>query len=515
MANSNLISEKPKKRSFSELFLQKIEVVGNKLFDPLSLFLIMAAIILICSAILGSMGVTAVNPVTKKVIHVVNLLDGKGLIKILENFTSNIANFPPFAVVLVCMLGIGISESTGFVSALLRHTLLKAPQALVVPTLFFLGINSNIAADAGFIIMPIIGAMIFGAIGKHPIAGMIAGYAGVSGGFSANLLVGTTDALLFGFTQKSAQMLMPGYEGNVAMNWYFNAVSTVFLIFVGTWVNNKIIEPRFGKYTGPQVKYEESSEEEKRGLRWAAIAAGITTLVLAALSLPSGALLQDPKTGSLATNAAPFMKSIVTIIMIFFLIPSLAYGFGAKVLKSDKDVSKHLAKSMAGMAPYIVFVSIAAQMIAFFSWSNLGPVSAIKGAEFLKSIGLTGTPAVLVFLVFSCLLNLVVTSASAKWAIMAPVFVPMFMLLGYDPALTQVVYRMGDSITNNITPLVAYFAMMIPLAQKYDPEAGMGTLMVGLIPYTVWYFVFWTLLLVAWLLLGLPLGPGGGIHITL
>lgn len=507
------MKENANREGFFVRFLNGVERVGNKMCDPLTLFVIIIAIILGLSCLLGNLGVSVVSPVDGSEVQVVNLLNGAGIAKMFTNFAANVNNFPPFVLVMTIMFGVGLCESTGFAETLLKTSVLKAPPALIVPILLFIAINSNIAGDAGFVLMPIVCAIVFAAMGKHPIAGMALGYAGVAGGFSANLLIGTTDALIIGFTQPAANMIDPNYVANPAMNYYFIAASTLFLIPVGTLINKYLVEKRLGKYEGEYEEIKPTTPEERRGLRWAGISFVILLVALLAMILPAGAPLRDPETGSLMSFTAPFMNGIVPIITLVFFIPSVAYGFGAGVFHNDKDVAKHIGKAMSSMGSYVAFCIIAAQMIAYFSWSNLGPVVAIAGANFLRNINLTGAPLLVLFVLLCALVNFLIASNSAKWAILAPVFVPMFMLLGYDPALTQICYRIGDSVTNPITPMMAYFAILVGLAQKYDKKAGMGSLMSALVPYSIGFFVCWSIFLVAWFLLKLPIGPGYGIFL--
>jgi aminobenzoyl-glutamate transport protein len=500
-----------KKRGFFNVFLDFIEKYGNKLPDPLMLFVVITGLILIASAVFSALGTTAVNPATGDEIAVVNLLSGAGLIKILEGMVTNFTSFPPLGLVLVVMLGVGVAESTGLISTLMKTTILNAPKKLILPTIVLVAMLGNAAADAAMVVLPPIVAMIFVALGRHPIAGLAAAYASVAGGFSANLILSMLDPLLAGFTQTGAQLIDPDYVANPAMNYYFLVISCIVLVPVAVLVTTKIVEPRLGTYTGEKITMEKVTAEEKRGLRWAGISLGILLVIVLFLTLPEGALLRHPETGSLTVS--PFMTSLVTLMMLFFLVPALCYGFAAKVLSSSKDVADHLAKSMAGMGTYIVIAFVAAQMIAYFGWSNLGPIVAIKGAEFLKAIGLTGLPLLLGFIVVAALINLLVASASAKWAILAPVFVPMFMILGYSPAFTQAAYRVGDSITNPITPMLAYFAIALTFAQKYDKKIGIGTFMSSLLPYSIAFAITWIILFIVWYFLGLPLGPGEYIRL--
>lgn len=500
------------KRGIFSGFLDVIERWGNRLPDPVVLFLVITAIILLCSAIFSAIGVSAFNPGTGEKIEVVNLLNGAGIVKILTNLVTNFTSFPPLGIVLVVMLGVGLAESTGLIAAVMKTTILNAPKKLILPTIVLVAILGNAAADAAMVVLPPIVAVIFVALGRHPIAGLAAAYAAVAGGFSANLVLSTMDPLIAGFTQSGAQLIDPNYIANPAMNYYFLAVSCLVLVPVTVLVTTKIVEPRLGAYTDKVEELERITKEEKRGLLWAGISLAVLTIILLILTVPPDALLRDPKTGSLTVS--PFMTGLVPIMMIFFLVPALVFGYATKILKSSKDIADHFSKSMSSMATYIVIAFVAAQMIAFFSWSNLGPIIAIKGASFLKEIGLTGLPLFIGFIIIAALINLLVASAAAKWAILAPVFVPMFMILGYSPALTQVAYRIGDSITNPITPMLAYFAIALSFAKKYDPKIGIGSFMSSLLPYSIAFGITWVILFAVWYFLGLPLGPGEYIHLN-
>lgn len=304
-------------------------------------------------------------------------------------------------------------------------------------------------------------------------------------------------------------MIDASYMSSPAMNFYFMVASTLMLVPLTVWITVRIVEPRLGSYT-PQAQQNaveaQVTPEEKRGLRWAGIALFVCVVILSAVTIPSGSLLRDPDTDSLIVS--PFMKSLVPILLFLFGIPAVAYGIGAGVIRSDRDVAEHLGKTMSGMGYYIVLAFVASQMIAYFNWSNLGPIIAIEGAAFLQNIGLTGLPLLILFILFVALINLLIASATAKWAILAPVFVPMFLLLGYSPAFTQAAYRIGDSITNPITPMLPYFAILLTFANKYQKNLQIGTLISILLPYSLFFGIFWLLLFALWYLLGMPLGPG-------
>ncbi|WP_349409832.1 AbgT family transporter [Pseudalkalibacillus sp. SCS-8] len=501
-------------RGFFNRFLDWIEKYGNRLPDVLTLFVIFTGIILFASFIAAKLNWSAVNPATNETVNAVNLLDGKGIVRILTEMVNNFMAFPPLGLVLVVMLGVGLAESTGLVSAFMRKVVLASPRALILPIIVFIGIFGNAAADAALIVLPPIAAFVFMTMGRHPLAGLALGYASVAGGFSANLILSMLDVLLAGFTESSAQILDKSYKANPAMNYYFLIASTFVLVPVAVFICSKIVEPRLGAYT-LNAKVETESElnnKERRGLVWAGIGTLLFAVLLCVLTIPEGALLRNAETGSLVEDS-PFMNGIVPIMLFFFFIPALLYGIGSKVIKSDKDVAEHLTKAMSGMGYYIVLAFVAAQMITYFNWSNLGTIIAIKGAGFLEASGMKGLPLLLAFILFCALVNLLIASSSAKWALLGPVFVPMFMLMGYSPAFTQMAYRIGDSITNAVTPMLAYFAILLTFAKKYDPKMGVGTLISILLPYSIGFAIFWIILFAVWYLLGLPLGPGEYIHL--
>ncbi|KGX93028.1 aminobenzoyl-glutamate transporter [Pontibacillus halophilus JSM 076056 = DSM 19796] len=512
--NTQVEPTKRKKPKFTQRILNGIENSGNKLPDVLTLFAIITGIILVASFIGGQFGLSAMNPATNEEVKAVNLLSPDGVRRMLTEMVNNFVSFPPLGLVLVVMLGVGLAESTGLVSAVMRRIVLATPEKLILPTIIVIAVVGNVAADAATIVLPPIAAMIFYNLGRNPIVGLVLAYAAVAGGFSANLLLSSLDVLLAGFTESSAHLIDDTYKANPAMNYYFMIASTVVLVPVTMFVTKRIVEPRLGTYQALQeVKAEDSSlkPEEKRGLRFAGVTSLIFVILLAVTVIPENGMLRNQETGELLNS--PFMDALVGIMFLFFFLPAIAYGIGAKTIKTDKDVSSHLTKSMSGMGYYIVLTFVAAQMITYFGWSNLGTILSIKGAGWLQDIGLTGLPLLIGFILLSAFINLVVASSSAKWAILGPVFVPMLMLLDYSPAFTQMAYRVGDSITNMITPMLAYFAIVLTFAKKYDKNIGVGTLISALLPYSIAYALFWIVLFAIWYFLGLPLGPGAYIRL--
>lgn len=489
-----------------------IEAVGNKLPDPLTIFFLLSLMVILASAIAAAFNLSVVHPGNGDTIVAVSLLTPEGIRRIFTSAVNNFREFPPLGTVLVAMLGVGVAEYTGFLSAVIRKIVLIAPSKLICPVVVFAGIMGNIAADAGYVVLVPLGAMVFLAFRRHPLAGLVAAFAGVAGGFSANLLITSLDPLLAGLTQSAVELINPNYQVNATANYYFMAVSTLLITLIGWFVTEKIVEPRLGNYTGEaDYQMEQLSPGENKGLRWATYALlGFIAFVLVMVLPPQG-ILRHPET--LTIIPSPFLDSIVFIIALAFLIPGIVYGKIAGTIENDKDIAKALSNSMSAMGYYIVLAFIAAQFIAYFSWSNLGAIMSINGAEFLKSTGITGAPLLILFIIVSMLLNLFVGSASAKWAIMAPVFVPMFMLMGYSPELTQAAYRIGDSTTNIVTPLMPYFPLIVAFGQKYDQNLGMGTLIAMMLPYAIAFLLGWSLLLIIWFVLGLPLGPGALMRI--
>ncbi|RCK74479.1 MAG: Aminobenzoyl-glutamate transport protein [Ignavibacteriae bacterium] len=486
-----------------------IEKIGNSLPHPATLFAILAVLVMIISAISSYWEVQAIHPSDGSVIKVTNLLSGDGLRWIYTNIFKNFVEFPPLGIVLTAMIGIGIAEGTGLLSVLIKALVLVAPKKLITATIIFTGVMSHTASEAGYVILIPLSALVFLTLGRHPLAGLAAAFAGVSGGFGANFLIGSIDPVLAGLSQSAAQIINPDIHLNPAINFYFMFASGILIVILGTWVTEKIVEPRLGKYDGDVTapKLEQITPTEKKGLIWAGISSLITIIVLLLLVLPDGALLRNPSTNSIIKS--PFLDGMITAVMIFFFVPGIAYGIAVKNIKNDHDAVKHIIKFFSSMAGYIVLVFFAAQFVYFFRHSNLGIILAIEGADFLKSLGLTGIALIVGFVILSAFINMFMGSASAKWAIMAPVFVPMFMLLGYHPALTQVAFRIGDSVTNVITPMMSYFALIVTFAEKYKSTYGIGTIISTMLPYTVFFLIGWLILLIIWMITGIPLGPEG------
>lgn len=490
--------------------LSAVEKVGNKLPSPSILFGILALITLIGSYVVSSLGWNAVNPVDNKTITGVNLLNVEGIQRILKEMVTNMTGFAPLGVVLVSMLGIGIAEKSGLINSGIKLLVVYSPKKILSFVIVFAGVLSNMASDVGYVVLIPLAGIIFSSVGRNPIVGMAAAFAGVSGGFSANLFLGTIDPLLAGLTEEGARIVNSAYSVNPAANYYFMFVSTFIIAISGTFVTEKIIAPRFGE-SGDFGKEEvqKLNDKEKKGILYSVIAFIICAIIILIGVLPENGILRG-KNGSILHS--PLIDSVVVFILLISAIMGIAYGFGAKTFKNSGDIVKGMDESMKSLGSYLTLVFFAAQFVAFFKWSNIGVLTAINGANLLKSLDLGLIPLVILFVIFSGIVNLVIGSASAKWAILAPVFVPIFMLMGYSPELSQAVYRVGDSITNPISPMMSYFALIITFFHKYDPKAGLGTIISTMLPYSIAFFILWTLLLIVWILLGLPLGPGAGLY---
>lgn len=508
--------EKPAARPVLARALDVIERVGNRLPDPITIFVILAIVVLAASWITARLGVTAIHPKDGSLIAPVNLLDREGLRRIFTEAVRNFVNFAPLGIVLVAMIGVGVAERTGLIAISLRSFMARMPRTLLTASVIFAGMLAHLAADAGIIILPPIGALLFAAAGRNPLVGLAAAFAGVGGAFSANIFPSPLDVLLIGFTQEAtkASRLLPGYEPQVLGNYFFLTVTAPVLTIVGTWVTHRFVEPRLGPWKPAEGalpaearELADLTPEERRGLRAAGIAVLFTLALFLVIIVPPWAPLRGPGATTIA-QLKPFFDSIVVLIMILFLIPGVAYGIAAGKIRNDRDVAKMAGESLGTMGTYIVLAFAAAQFVSYFNWSNLGAIVAISGANFLKGLGLVGAPLLVGLIFFSASFDFFVTSASAKWAMMAPVFVPMFAMLGFTPECTQVVFRIGASVVNIITPCFPYLPIILAAARRYEPKTGTGTLISLMLPYSLAFLVAWTVLLLVFYWLHWPIGPG-------
>ena len=479
---------------------------------PFILFLYLVVALIVLSTVLAALGVSAVNPTTGEEVAVQSLLTRDGMVWILGSLVSNFSGFAALGIVLVMQMAIGVTESSGLLTTAIRRAVLGVPTWALTATVLFIGINGSIASEASIIFIPPLAAAAFFAAGKHPLAGLIAGYAATNAGFTANIMITATDALLYGVTQEAAQMIDPSYTTTPANNWYFMIASCFVLTIVGTFINDRIIEPRLGKFTGSEVdQARDATDLEKKGLRNAGIFSVIFIALILIGLIPSNGILRGDD-GSIING--PFVTGLVPFLLAYFVLVGVVYGFTVGTFKKLEDIPRVMADSLTSLTGYIVLVFVIAQFIAIFNYTNLAMVIAVNAASFLSHIGLTGVPLILAILLVTTFVNFFMTSGTAKWYIFAPIFVPMFMMLGYSPEFAQVVYRIADSCTNPITPIYPYLPMVIGMAAKYDKKFGMGNVISMMIPYSFGFLIIWTIFVIAWMFLGLPLGPGASVFLA-
>lgn len=495
-------------------FLDFVERVGNKIPHTFILFVFLTIIVVLLSAGLAAMGVKVVNPATQKVFAVKSLMSTEGLLFFLKNMTKNFIGFSPLGLVLVMALGIGIAEHTGMLFAMMRHAILsiKASPFVLTYIIFVVGICSNIASDAAYAIMPPLCGMIFLVLGRHPLAGVAMGFAAAAAGFTANIMVAGTDALVAGISTEAVKAVMPGYVVPVTANYFFMLASTFIMGLVGAFVSLKIVEPRLGKYTGTvHFDGEQTDPREKEALKFSAKCTAAYLLILAAVIAPADSFMRNPKTGSLLRS--PFMDSLVPLIFFLFLIAGVSYGVKIGKIKVLGDIPKLMTTSIRDLSGFIVLVFMMGQFVACFNWTNISIVLAVNGAEVIKNMNLSGYPLFIMFILLTAFVNFFMTSGAAKWTIFAPIFIPMFYMLGYTPEFTQLLYRIGDSPFNPSTPLSAFMPLIIGFMQRYDEKAGMGTVISCTMPFSIWMLIVWIAMIVVWTALALPIGPGVDIYL--
>ena len=502
-------------RGFVEKALNWIEVVGNKLPDPAVLFVIALVITWILSALLAPVEFAEINPRTGEPLRVINQLAPDNLVTFMTGMVNTFVTFAPLGVVLVALLGVGVAEHSGYINAGLKQLLQFTPKMLLTPMLTLVAIVSHTAADAGYVLVIPLGGVIFYAAGRHPLAGIAAAFAGVSGGFSANFIPSGIDPLLANFTQPAAQILDAGYQVNPLCNWYFTGLSSVIVIAIVWFITDRIIEPRLRNTAvdgdpDEMPKMQTLGAREERALVVSNIVVVLLVAALVAISWPSGSAVRDPNTGSLTTFGAPLMQMIVPLIFVFFLVPGIVYGYLSGTFKSHKDVIKGMSHAMETMGYYMVMAFCASLFTYAFAQSNIGALIAIKGAAGLQALNMPGEVTLIGIIFLSAMVNLLVGSASAKWALLAPIFVPILMGVGLSPELTQAAYRVGDSSTNIITPLMPYFPLIVVFCTRYVKNTGIGTVVSLMLPYSISLLILWTAFLVVYWLLGIPLGLQAG-----
>lgn len=498
-------------------FLKWVEVMGNKLPHPFWIFVWICVLIVIISAITTYSQLKVFNPASGSYIFTQNLATGEGLRWFLENLVTNFAHFAPLGLVLVMIMGVSIAEQSGLLTIVLRTIAFKTPKQIIFPVIFIIGACGNIGSDAGVVVVPPIAALIFMQMGYHPIAGLVAGYAGATAGFTANFFIAGTDVLLAGISTQITSEMHPPMEVSATANWYFMIASTFLLGFGGAFIVRRFTIPRCAKFGGMDHVAEFANQdktlkpEEKKGLKHAGIALLLYVIVVVILVAPSWGPLRDPATGSIVPS--PFLRGLIPILFLMFAIPGYFYGRAVGTIKKMDDIIKHMEHGMRNLAGYIVLMLVVAQFIYMFSWTNLDTIIAIKGADFLVATGLTGPLLFILFMALIAVLNIFMGSGSAKWAIFAPIFIPMLAQLGYSPGFVQLMYRIGDSITNCISPIYVYFPLLLGWIHQYDKRLGIGTIVALLVPYAVILFVLWTALLFAWFTFNFPIGVGEYIYL--
>lgn len=497
--------------------LDVVERVGNRVPHPVLIFVILIGIVIVLSAILGAMGAQVsfqqVNIETDKVepmtVAARSLLTVEGIRFMFTGIVQNFMNFNAVGVIIIAMVGVGVAEEAGLVKALIRKLVVVAPPRALTYILVFVGIVSSIAADAGYLVLIPLAAAAFLSVGRHPLAGLAAAFAAVASAFLVNVLIVPTDGILTEITNDAIALVNPNLKIDLAANLWFSMASVVMLTLLIALITERVIEPRLGAYAGDYKLEGETglSDDESRGLRWSLWGMiGVFTF-LALLTLPPGAPLRNPATGAIIGNS-PFMNSLIVSIALVFLVCGICYGKGARTMNTTNDVIGAMQKAIASLSGLILLLLVISQFIAFFNYTNMATLAAVSLAEVLTRAHLNAIWLLVGFVVVVFLLDLIITAAIAKWAIFAPIFVPLLMQLGMTPEAVLAAYRVGDSPMNSITPLNAYFAMIVTFAIKYQKDAGVGTVIALMLPYVVVLSVVWTLFLVGWYLLGLPWGLG-------
>lgn len=491
-------------------YLSKLEVIGNRLPHPVSIFIIFLVALMIISHIFYLLGVTVkfegINPETHQLemleYDIVSLLIPSSISYIFTSVVENFTSFVALGPVLVVMLGVGVAEKTGYLAAIIRKSVSFAPKKFITPVVILLGVLSNVAASVGYVVLVPLGAMIFLSYNRHPIAGLAAAFAGVAGGYSANLVLGTNDPILSGMTTEAAQILNENYIVNATDNFYFMFASTFLIVIIGTIITDKIVEPSLGSF---ENYYEDKSEVNPRAFLYANISLLVMIVLILLMVLPSGGILRGENGEFIGS---PFIQSIIFIMMIIFLVPGIVYGIVDKSIKKDSDLIDMMTDSIKMMAEFIVLIFFAAQFVALFDYSNIGMWISVESANILKSLSINGPVALVLLIIITAIVNIFIAADSAKWSMMAPIFVPMFMQLNIPPEVTQVAYRIGDSSTNIISPLMPFFPYIVSVAARYGKSNGIGTVISIMLPYSLIFLIGWTILFIAWLLLGIPIGPG-------
>jgi len=502
-------------------FLDGVERVGNMVPHPVIIFLILIAIVIVLSAVMGGVFGTAItferiNPETQEIeqasVGIRSLVNADGIRFMYESLVPNFMAFTAVGLMIAAMIGAGVAEESGLVTALIHKLVAVSPSWALTYILAFVGITASIAADAGYLVLIPLAGIAYLAVGRHPLAGLALGFAGVAAAFTVNWLIKPLDTVLVQFTNDAASLVDPNRSIGLASNLWFSIVSVLFLTIVVAFISDRIIEPRLGAYNPENASAGTTTdqsymlgEQEARGLRFAGLGLLGLILVLCLLTIPSWGPLRDPTTGDLIGNS-PFMNGLITLIVLMFLVTGWAYGIGAGTLRTLSEVIGAIEKSIKSMGGTIFLFFVLSQFVAYFTYTNIGTVMALSLSGVLQAANIGALPLLIGFIIVVAIIDLLLTGAIAKWAIFAPVFVPLLMTLGVEPEAVLAAYRVGDSPMNAITPLNAYFALVVGFAQKYDRFAGVGTIVSLMLPYVVWILVLWTVLFAIWQALGLPWG---------
>ncbi|MFS2223251.1 p-aminobenzoyl-glutamate transporter [Pantoea sp. B65] len=484
-----------------------VERIGNKIPNPFLLFVYLIVILMIATALFSWLGLVVKNPATGEVVQVKNLMSAEGIQWILPNIIHNFSSFAPLGAILALVIGAGLAEKVGLLQALMYKLASHVNARYASYMVLFIAFFSHISSAAALVVMPPLGALMFLAVGRNPIAGLLTAIAGVGSGFTAHLLIVSTDVLLAGISTEAAKAVDDAIQVTVIDNWYFMATSVIVLTITGALLTDKFIEPRLPKWQGSaEDKLETLTPQQNRGLMMSGIAALVFIIVVAAMVLPEAAPLRDPQTGSVIPS--PFINGIVSIIILFFFTVAITYGVATRQIRRPDDITNHLVEPMKNMAGFIVMVFPLSQFVAFFNWSNMGKFMAIGLTDLLEAAGMSVTSAFLCLMFLSAFLCMFIASGSAIWSILAPIFIPIFMLLGLHPAFAQMIFRIADSAFIPLAPTSPFLALFLSFLQRYRKGAQLGTYYMLIMPYPLVFFAAWSLLLLAWYLSGLPIGPG-------
>lgn len=503
------------RKSFMQRLLDVIERAGNRVPHPAVLFLLLIGLVIVLSHVLGLAGVSAtyerINLETHKTDAITttinSLLSADGIRFMFTSVVPNFIHFGPVGIIVVAMIGIGLAERSGMIQALIRMIVGTAPASTLTAIVVTLGVVSSIASDAGYLVLIPLGAAAYHSLGRHPLAGLAAAFAGVAAAFGANFLVKPIDGILAEMTNDAIHIVDPVKSIDITSNFYFGIASSLLLIVVCTFVSNRVVEPRLGQYQGDSsTEGNRLSVAESRGLRFAFIALALFVLLVGLLTVPTGAPLRSPVSGAIIGDS-PFMSSLVFLIMMVFLVMGIAYGIGAQTIRSADSAIDAITKTLADLGGLLFLFFVISQFVAYFNYSNMGTIMAVKLADVLKDANLSSVTLLIAFLLIGMLMSIPVPNILPKWAILAPVFVPLFLKLGIAPDAVLAAYRVSDSPPNVVNPLLPHFALVVGFAQRWQKDAGVGTVVAMMLPYAAATMITWTALFFAWYLLGIPFGP--------